>query len=490
METEKNIPTLPLPSETASEDRTGIASETAEITWDDIAPEKEEDIAISAPSPSDGEAASEEKHEVGKTDAQEHPQQENEPAGNPFRFIAKAGMILLGVFAAVIFTVFVISGTSELLGTGIIRLSLGEIFGGAANITVMPIPSDKDSLPPSDSTLSAPPPKEGTEENKTDFPVEESRSETSSPPAETTPLLSGTVSIVSADLSAKGQHGLTLINETPYQPILTPESERDIPALSELYAEYGSDAPVVLIIHTHATESFAEDGASFTSEEEYRSLEPTDNMLAVGKALCKVLEGRGINTIHCEELFDRADFTMAYYNASIKIRKILQESPSVSYILDLHRDSIAYENGEETVRPVTVIDGLPCAQMMFVVGTDHGGSGHTGWGDNLNLACRLQSRIHRAHSGLMRSINLRSASFNQQYTKGSLLIEMGAVGSSVEEACRSAEILGSFLADEIIGIPEGSEAPPLQTTGTQGKNDSSAVIMQTSDDLPLQGSEA
>jgi stage II sporulation protein P len=180
-------------------------------------------------------------------------------------------------------------------------------------------------------------------------------------------------------------------------------------------------------------------------------------------------------------MFDSTDFTMAYYNASLKIRTILEEYPSVSYILDLHRDSIAY--GEETVRPVTVIDGQSFAQIMFVVGTDHGGSGHTEWDDNLNLAIRLQSRIYEKQPGLMRAINLRSASFNQQYTKGSLLIEMGAVGSSMEEAVNSAKILGDYLADEIIGSDDKTRELQAVRSGISGINSN---ISETSACLPQQ----
>ncbi len=444
METENNIPLLPPPTEEAEE--------TVEITWDDGIPEKKEDFGPAT------------EPETDRTPEEIHS---HEPAtqGNPFRFLLKAGLILLGAFAAVLFAVSAINGAGTLLGTGLLRISLGELFGGTENIVVLPLstenPLAKETASPSD-TQSSPLSAENTAETTGENPHETS-------PAESLPITepSGLVSIVSADLSAFGEHGLSLINETPYEPILTPDSDRAIPCLSELYAEYGADAPVVLILHTHATESFADDGATSTSEEEYRSLEASENMLAVGKALAEVLTARGINTIHCEEMFDRTDFTMAYYNASLKIRTILEEYPSVSYILDLHRDSIAYGNGEETIRPVTVIDGQSFAQIMFVVGTDHGGSGHTEWDDNLNLALRLQSRIHEEYPGLMRSVNLRSASFNQQYTKGSLLIEMGAVGSSIEEACRSAELFGKFLADEIIGeepavsLPVQEERVPL-----------------------------
>ena len=52
---------------------------------------------------------------------------------------------------------------------------------------------------------------------------------------------------------------------------------------------------------------------------------------------------------------------------------------------------------------------------------------------------------------LMRSVDLRSPSFNEQYTKGSLLLEVGAAGNSLNEAKRAAAIFAEALAEEITG---------------------------------------
>ena len=236
------------------------------------------------------------------------------------------------------------------------------------------------------------------------------------------------------------------VNETPYDPDLTAlaESPRTIPTLDELYAEYGNDAPVVLILHTHGTEAYAE-----SASDDYRSPDCEKNIVSCGEIIASVLNERGIHTIHSKELYDEADFTMAYYSASLAIRRILEENPSVSYIIDVHRDSVLTD-GTHAAPSVPYGDNY-AAQMMFVVGTDHGGSGHSTWQNNFALALRLQNTLNAQTDGIMRSINLRSASFNEQYTDGSLLIEIGACGTPLEEAHRSAGIFADILADEIIG---------------------------------------
>ena len=162
------------------------------------------------------------------------------------------------------------------------------------------------------------------------------------------------------------------------------------------------------------------------------------------------LNSAGINTIHCETLFDADDFNLAYYNASLTIRETLAEYPSVSYIIDVHRDSVMLPDG--TFLPLTTdLNGESAARLMFVIGTDHGGSGHIGWEDNLSLAARLQYAVWCTSPDMMRSIDLRSASFNEQYTRGSLLLEVGSCANTLEEAKISAEIFADALISEIIG---------------------------------------
>ena len=51
----------------------------------------------------------------------------------------------------------------------------------------------------------------------------------------------------------------------------------------------------------------------------------------------------------------------------------------------------------------------------------------------------------------MRSIALRGASYNEQYTNGSLLIELGTDGNTLSHAKYSARLLGKALAELIKG---------------------------------------
>jgi len=339
---------------------------------------------------------------------------------------------MLSFFSCAALTVFALCTVSALMESDHgayypVRLMLGRYFGGAGSVEVTVIASDRHA-----GFLSK--------------PTEAEQSERTLPPS------------LKADEPAENEDRtvrITLasedkpVNETPYDPDLSAlaASERTIPPLDELYAEYGSDAPVVLILSTHGTEAYAE-----SASEDYRSSDCTENVVSCGEVIASVLNERGIHTIHSSELYDEADFTMAYYSASLAIKRILRDHPSVSYIIDVHRDSVLID-GNHAAPSVEYDDGHT-AQMMFVVGTDHGGSGHSTWQNNFALALRLQNTLNGEIPGIMRSINLRSASFNEQYTDGSLLLEIGACGTPIAEAHRSAAIFAEALADEIIGKKE------------------------------------
>jgi len=330
-------------------------------------------------------------------------------------------------------TVYAVLSVTLLAGTDfsvvrILSTMLGEFTGSADTIRFTELP------PMEENTVILPtvPPDTVSEPSKPlDTPENEEEPD---------------IPVLRLDMSSSARDALALVNETPYEPDLTElvSAGRAVPPLSELTGRFGEDAPVVLILHTHATESYAD-----THADDFRSTDPSENVTAVGQLIADRLNENGIDVLHCTELFDSPDFNMAYYNAALAIRTYIQDYPSISYILDIHRDSIL--SGEQYVNPVTEIGGESTAQIMFVVGTDHGGSGHTGWQDNLSLAARLQKDLNGKYPSLMRDINLRSASFNEQYTSGSLLVEIGSCASTIDEVRRAAELFADSLIDEILG---------------------------------------
>lgn len=206
-----------------------------------------------------------------------------------------------------------------------------------------------------------------------------------------------------------------------------------------------SDGPAVLILHTHGTESYSQNGESYGEDTPFRTTDTDRNVVAVGRVLADELNSRDIPTLHCQIMHDAEDYNSSYELARQTIEDYLEKYPSIRYIIDLHRDAIIRSDRSMVAPAIETPDGR-AAQLMLVVGTDAFGADHHGWQDNLNVACKLQSRLNAAYS-LARPINLRGASFNQQFRVGSMLLEVGSCGNTLDEAKLAVRLFAAAFAD-------------------------------------------
>ena len=213
----------------------------------------------------------------------------------------------------------------------------------------------------------------------------------------------------------------------------------------------GND-PKVLIVHTHTTESYSPEGAStYTAGKSDRSLDESQNMIAVGEAVCAVFNKNGIKAIHDKTVHDHPSFNGSYASSLKTIEGYLAKYPSICIVLDLHRDAFVYENGSKA-KFVTNIDGKDTAQLMMVVGTNGGGLDHENWRENMKLALKLQNHIIKKYPSLMRGVNLRKERFNGHATPGSMIIEVGSSGNTLSEAIRGAVLGAEEIADFLKSI--------------------------------------
>lgn len=245
-----------------------------------------------------------------------------------------------------------------------------------------------------------------------------------------------------ADLSSDVNGAADISNQTDYEPDLSGLSAavRPVAALSDESSE-----PLVLIYHTHGTEAYAE-----CADASFRSTDTSKNVVAVGDTVASVLAEAGIKSIHINDMFDMENWSAAYDTSTVAVRKVLDEHPSIQYIFDVHRDCIGNDEAGY-VRSVSKYGETDTAQLMFVCGTDQGGSSHTTWQNNLTVALQLQRKLWETSSSLMRPIDLRTASFYQDTGDGALLCEFGTCANTLDEAKRSAVLFASSLADYIYG---------------------------------------
>lgn len=255
-------------------------------------------------------------------------------------------------------------------------------------------------------------------------------------------LPAGATPVIRADLSSPNP----IINTTKYTVDL--EKARSAPFPSSVAIP--EEGPLVLVLHTHATEGYFEDNTNLSdfavdgvesyfleSQTSFRTTDPEKSVVQVGKVFSDTLNTLGIPTLHCQVQHDAQDFNSAYVNAAETVKKMLAQYPTIQYVIDLHRDSVV--RGDQYVKSYTEIEGKKSAQVMLVVGTNQNGR-HPNWENNLVVACAFKDQMDSLYPTLSRSMYLRTARFNQEYLPGCMLLEVGSAANSLEEAQEAARM--------------------------------------------------
>lgn len=206
-----------------------------------------------------------------------------------------------------------------------------------------------------------------------------------------------------------------------------------------------NETPQILIVHTHTTESYTNsDTNTYIVSDSDRSLDENKNITMVGNAMEEVFKNAGICAIHDKTVHDYPSFNGAYTRSLATMRSNIEAYPSIKIVLDVHRDGIVKDDGTK-VKVVADIKGEKVAQCMFVIGSNAKLT-HDNWQENLKLACKIQQLANEMYPGLMRPIILRGERFNQQISTGSIIIEVGSNGNTLEEAILGGKYIAEVIA--------------------------------------------
>ena len=261
-------------------------------------------------------------------------------------------------------------------------------------------------------------------------------------------------------------------------------------------AECPADGPQVLIVHTHGTEAYTMPaGEEYEASDDHRTLEKEKNMIRVGDEIARVLTDAGLGVLHDRELYDYPNYSGAYNRSLAAIEKYRAEYPSLLYILDVHRDAVADSEGNNY--KLLCAEEPGAAQLEFVIGSSGGGLEHPDWRENLKLACAVQETLYAKYPTLMRPVTVRNSRYNQQVTTGSLLIEVGTAGNSLDEALAAAVTLsrryitGRFLPDKAVDLmdeaasrvrmgtrPDSPELRAMEAKAAEAERDRAAAVAE------------
>lgn len=314
---------------------------------------------------------------------------------------------------------------------------VGTLFSGASLITAKTHKTDKTSgLYPLKNTVSAPPVLQNIQTNVT---TTETTVAVSADPANAIGkiyeqfLSPYKMQLNYGGVYIKNSSGLNVDIKTELETALTFKINK-------------TAEPEVLIVHTHATESYmGEDRDFYTAADTPRNNDNNKNVVLVGERLAEVLTSGGVAVLHDKTHHDSPSYNQSYSRAKTTITEYLNKYPSIKIVIDIHRDSIAM-NDNDKCKPVKEINGKKAAQVMLVVGSQSGSvTDFPNWKQNFRLALRFQQTMEAMYPGLARAMLLCSRKYNTNLTNGSLLLEVGTDSNTLEEALYSAELAGNAL---------------------------------------------
>ena len=215
------------------------------------------------------------------------------------------------------------------------------------------------------------------------------------------------------------------------------------------------EGPQILIVHTHGSEAYSQtDGDRYEESDPYRTTDCTHNVVRVGEEMATVFRAHGFQVVHDTTLFDYPAYNGAYERSLAAVEEWLKQYPTIKVVLDVHRDALV-GNDNEIYKLVTTEAGQKVAQVMMVVGSDENSGAHPRWQDNLAFAVRLQKELLQGYTSLARPIVLRSSSYNQQVSPGSILVEVGGHGNTLTEAIDGARMWADNVSRTLLALKEG-----------------------------------
>ena len=213
---------------------------------------------------------------------------------------------------------------------------------------------------------------------------------------------------------------------------------------------HNADEPLVLIYHTHATESFEKtERDHYDSAFSCKTTERDMNIVSVGDEICKSLEENGITCLHDTLVHDYPSYDAAYDSSRATVSELLRQYPSIKIVLDIHRDGIERDTGER-LAPCCEIDGKSAAQIMIIscAGDENGDvPDHL---ENFKLACALQEQCESDYPELCRPLLFDYRFYNQDLSTGALLIEIGSQANSIDEVRCTGRLLGGEIASLLV----------------------------------------
>ena len=211
--------------------------------------------------------------------------------------------------------------------------------------------------------------------------------------------------------------------------------------------------PQLLIIHTHSSEAYTQAGLDRYEPSDTNRTENTEfNIVRIGDELTEIFQQAGLNVIHDRGIYDYPSYTGSYTRSGQAIEQYLRDYPSIQMVIDIHRDALGTD--DVVYKTMAEEDGVCASQVMLLIGTDESGLEHPNWRQNLAVALYLQNAVNTRHPTLMRPIALVQQRYNQHLSPGSMILEVGSNGNTLQEALDAIRLFGQAAAPALAALVE------------------------------------
>ncbi len=206
--------------------------------------------------------------------------------------------------------------------------------------------------------------------------------------------------------------------------------------------------PEILIIHTHSSEAYTQAGLDrYEASDSARTEDTQFNVVRIGDELAEILSGYGLEVIHDRGIYDYPSYTGSYSRSGAAVQQYLESYPDIGIVLDIHRDALG--SGDVVYKTMAEEEGSVASQIMLLCGSDASGLEHPGWRDNLSLALYMQNAAVAKHPTLMRPVSLVKERYNQHLSPGSLIVEVGSSGNTLQEALAAIRLFGHAVGESL-----------------------------------------
>ncbi|MEN6326828.1 MAG: stage II sporulation protein P [Syntrophomonas sp.] len=192
----------------------------------------------------------------------------------------------------------------------------------------------------------------------------------------------------------------------------------------------------VVFYCTHAAESYIPDSGRARCEGEAGLV----NNVAVD--ICNGLKAGGLDAGFVNTLHDFPDYNNSYTRSRETVNKVIESTPNLLALFDVHRDSVPGQDAKETVE----INGKKSARVLIIVGSNER-KPHPHWQENLKFAEKIYTQAEKTYPGLMKGVRTKAGTYNQEYFPKSLLLEFGSDINSLAEASYAAELFADVLLE-------------------------------------------